>query len=38
LLRNYRLLTFDEQNVAPVGSYTLHLDPECGLIIGDDHA
>lgn len=38
LLRNYRLLVFDEQNVARVGSYTLYLDPECGLIIGDEHA
>jgi len=38
LLRSYRLLVFDEQNVAFVGSYKLRLDPECGLIIGEDNA
>ena len=38
LLRNYRLLVFNEQNIAPAGSYKLHLDPERGLIIGDEHA
>jgi len=38
LLRNYRLLVFNEQNIASVGAYTLHLDPELGLIIGGDHA
>lgn len=38
LLRNYRLLVFNEHNTASVGLFTLSLDPECGLIIGDDHA
>lgn len=38
LLRGYRLLIFDEQNTTTVGSYKLFLDPECGLIIGEDHA
>lgn len=38
LLRNYRLLVFNEQNVALAGSHKLHLDLERGLIIGGEHA
>lgn len=36
LLRQHRLLAFDEQGRAIVGRYKLILDPEQGLIIGGD--
>ncbi|MBA3946025.1 MAG: CRISPR-associated helicase Cas3' [Herpetosiphonaceae bacterium] len=37
LLRNYHLITFNDQNVARVGAYELYLHPELGLIIGGKH-